>query len=78
MGLALGRGDLSQQLNWSEGSASWSFAINNVDGTEAPEWIKISAGNQIVVEDDEDIATGYYEFQVIGTGTLTDECYAPE
>ena len=76
MGLALGKGDQSQQLNWSFGLASWSFTINNADGTEAPEWIQINTGNQIVVEDDEEIATGYYEFQVIGAPT--DECYATE
>ena len=76
MGLAVGRGDISQELNWSLGSASWSFTINNADETEAPEWIKINTGNQIVVEDIEDIATGYYEFQVIGTPTH--ECYEPE
>ena len=76
MGLALGKGDQSQQLDWSLGLASWSFTINNADGTEAPEWIRINTGNQIVVEDDEDIATGNYEFKVIGVPT--DECYPIE
>ena len=72
MGLALGRGDQSQQLSWSSGSATWSFEINFANGTEAPEWIQIYSNSQIVVKDDE-IDPGNYEFSL--TGTPTEACY---
>ena len=72
MGLALGRGDQSQQLSWSSGSATWSFEINFANGTEAPEWIQIQSSSQIVVKDDE-LDLGNYEFSL--TGTPTEACY---